>query len=154
MRAYPSLLFAGVLLLSAGTSCADALVPTEVRARVDHHLRRVEQLTAHFEAMLTASCPVFPNREGWDAYVETEANRLVLLIAHLEEAWIEAKRSPDDEIRRAAKAPKRQSEHARQLVEKLRYCAELNGATLAPGALWRRIEREVPQRQAEIALPR
>jgi hypothetical protein len=78
---------------------------------------------------------------------------MVLLIAHLEEAWIEAKHTGDDDVRRAAKAPRRRVDRARLLLDKLSGCAEGNGASLSPMALWRRVEREVPGRQAEIALP-
>jgi hypothetical protein len=77
----------------------------------------------------------------------------VLLVAHLEQAWIEAKRTPDDEIRRAAKAPRRRVDQMHQLVHKLTTCAEANGTSFAPHALWHRVERDVPRRQAEIALP-
>ncbi len=130
-----------------------ALPAAEVRARVDHHLRHVERLAGRFEALLAQACPRFPTPADWDAYVDAEADHLVLLLAHLEQAWLEAKRTGDDEIRRAAKAPRRQREQARALVDKLGACAERNGSTFSPLALWRRVEREVPRRQAEIALP-
>jgi hypothetical protein len=42
----------------------------------------------------------------------------------------------------------------RPLLEKLQACAEENGAELDAGTLWRRVEREVPRRRAEIALPK
>ena len=74
-------------------------------------------------------------------------------MAHLEQAWVEAKRTGDDDVRRTAKAPRRQSDQLRQLVDKLTTCAEANGASFSPATIWRRIEREVPRRQAEIALP-
>lgn len=133
---------------------AHATTPAAARARVEHHLRHVERLSTHFESVLTATCPRFASREAWDAYVEAESDRLVLLMAHLEQAWLEAKRTDDDDVRRAAKAPRRQSDQARQLVDKLSTCAELNGAAFSPLSVWRRVEREVPHRQAEIALPR
>ena len=57
------------------------------------------------------------------------------------------------DVRRTAKAPRRQSDQLRQLVDKLSTCAEANGASFSPATIWRRIEREVPRRQAEIALP-
>jgi hypothetical protein len=132
---------------------AHATTPAAARARVEHHLRHVEHLSTHFEGVLTATCPRFASRATWDAYVEAESDRLVLLMAHLEQAWLEAKRTDDDDVRRAAKAPRRQSDQARQLVDKLSTCAELNGAAFSPLSLWRRVEREVPHRQAEIALP-
>jgi hypothetical protein len=120
---------------------------------VEHHLRHIERLSGHFETLLTAQCPQFPDRAAWDTYVEAETDQLVLLMAHLEQAWIEAKRTDDDDVRRAAKAPRRQSDQARQLVDKLTACAELNGAAFSPLGVWRRVERDVPRRQTEIALP-
>jgi hypothetical protein len=44
-------------------------------------------------------------------------------------------------------------DRARALVDKLSGCAEDNGTRLSPASVWRRIEREVPARQVEIALP-
>ena len=44
-------------------------------------------------------------------------------------------------------------EAARSLLDKLSGCAEDNGAPLSSMTMWRRIEREVPPRQAQIALP-
>jgi hypothetical protein len=85
--------------------------------------------------------------------VEAETDQLVLLIAHLEQAWIEAKRTGDDDIRRAAKAPRRQGDQARALVDKLEGCAQRHGALFSALDVWRRVERDVPRRQAEIALP-
>jgi hypothetical protein len=78
---------------------------------------------------------------------------VVLLVAHVEQAWVEAKATGDDEVRRVAKAPRRRLERARSLLDKLTTCAERHGAPLDQLALWRRIEREVPHRQAQIALP-
>ena len=65
---------------------ADVLPAAAARVRVEHHLQYVERLSTHFESMLTGSCPRFPSREAWDAYVEAESDRLVLLLAHLEQA--------------------------------------------------------------------
>jgi hypothetical protein len=147
-----------VLILWAAFVAMPALAaetaPATARARVDHHLREIERLTGHFETLLAATCPRFASRAEWDAYAEAEADRLVLLVAHLEEAWVEAKRTGDDDIRRAAKAPKRQGDQGRALVDKLSACAEMNGASLSPLGVWRRVERDLPRRQAEIALPR
>jgi hypothetical protein len=131
----------------------DATQPEEARARVQHHLRQVERLSGHFETVLTASCPRFPNPAAWDAYVETEMEQVLLLVAHLEQAWAEAKRTDDDDVRRTAKAPRRQRDQARQLVDKLAACAEMNGAAFSPIVLWRRVERDLPQRRMEVALP-
>ena len=68
-------------------------------------------------------------------------------------AWVEAKATGDDDVRREAKAPRRRVDQARALLDKLQGCAEGNGAQVSQASLWRRIEREVPQRQTEIALP-
>lgn len=123
-------------------------------ARVAHHLREVEEIARHFEGVLAAGCPRFASATAWRAYLDAEVDRVVLLVAHLEQAWLEAKQSPDDEVRRTAKAPRKRLDQARTLVEKLQHCAGDNGASLGPSGLWRRIEREVPRKQAEITLPR
>ena len=79
---------------------------------------------------------------------------MTLLVAHVERAWIEAKRVGDDDVRRAAKAPRRRLEEARGAIEKLQTCAADNGASFSPLSVWNRIEREAPRRQEAIALPR
>src|SRR5437899_3022606 len=45
-------------------------------------------------------------------------------------------------------------DRARLLRAKLRACADGNGTSFVPGAVWGRIEREAERRQSEIALPR
>ena len=125
----------------------------EARARMEHHLREVTQLASHFETVLGHACPRFASTREWRAYLEGEIERIVLLMAHLEQAWIEAKHTDDDEVRRAAKAPRRRVDQARALLDKLQGCAEGNGTSFSQMSVWRRIEREVPRRQDEIALP-
>jgi hypothetical protein len=56
-------------------------------------------------------------------------------------------------VRRTAKAPRKRMDQARALLDKLQGCAEDNGAAFSSMSVWRRIEREVPQKQSEIALP-
>jgi hypothetical protein len=150
-------LAAVVLLLGALVAPGAAREPHRpaavARARMEHHLTHVHRLTEHFEGVLTRECPRFPTPGEWRAYLDGEIDRVVLLIAHLEEAWLEAKHTGDDDVRRAAKAPRRRVDRARALVDKLSGCAEGNGAPLSPASVWRRIEREIPQRQADIALP-
>ena len=145
------LLALGVLL--ATVVPASALSPDEARVRVEHHLRYVEQLVGHFETMVSMSCPRFPTADAWDIYIDREADQLVLLMAHLEQAWVEAKRTGDDDVRRTAKAPRRKAEQLNELMDKLQGCAQINGASFSPADVWRRVERAVPSRQAEIALP-
>ena len=145
------LLALGVLL--ATVVPASALSPDEARVRVEHHLRYVVQLVDHFETMVVMTCPRFPTADAWDVYVAREADQLVLLMAHLEQAWVEAKRTGDDDVRRTAKAPRRKAEQMTQLMDKLQACAQMNGAAFSPVDVWRRVERAVPVRQTEIALP-
>jgi hypothetical protein len=123
-------------------------------ARVAHHLREVEEIARYFEGVLAAGCPRFASATAWRTYLDGEVDRVVLLVAHLEQAWLEAKQSPDDEVRRTAKAPRKRLDQTRAFVEKLQHCAGDNGSSLGPSGLWRRIEREVPRKQAEITLPR
>jgi hypothetical protein len=139
--------------VAAPVPAYDAKPPEHVRPRVDHHLRQVEDLAQHFESVLTTACPRFATGAEWDRYLDGEVERVVLLMAHVEQAWVEAKTTGDDDVRRVAKAPRRRVEQARVLLDKLSNCASDNGAPLNQLALWRRIEREVPRRQAEIALP-
>jgi hypothetical protein len=150
-------LLAGVVLLGALTIPALAREPhrpvEEARARSEHHLREVHLLADHFEDVLARECPRFATAAEWRMYLDGEIDRVVLLMAHLEQAWIEAKHTGDDDVRRAAKAPRRRVERARTLLDKLSGCAEGNGEPLSPGAVRRRIEREVPLRQSDIALP-
>jgi len=149
-----ALLAALLTLVVAGpASAAGAKSPEEVRPRVEHHLRHVEDLAQHFDSVLTAACPRFATPGEWDRYLDGEVERVVLLMAHVEQAWVEAKTTGDDEVRRVAKTPRRRVEQARVLLDKLSVCATDNGTSLNQLALWRRIEREVPQRQAEVALP-
>ena len=124
-----------------------------VRARMEHHLLEVTRLADHFERVLGRDCPRFATAQEWREYLDGEIDRIVLLIAHLEQAWIEAKHTGDDEVRRTAKAPRQRVDRAHALLDKLSGCAEDNGAALSTAAVRRRIEREVPERQSQIALP-
>jgi hypothetical protein len=143
------------LVLVAGPAlAADREPASEIRPRVDHHLREAAVLTRHFEALVAADCPRFASSVEWNVYLDREVDRMLLLAAHVEQAWVEAKRTGDKDVRRAAKAPGRRLEEAVQLVDKLTVCAEENGTTFSPGPIYRRLERDLPQRQADIALPR
>jgi hypothetical protein len=149
-----SLLVALLTLAVAGPAAAAGVKSAdEVRPRVDHHLRHAATLAEHFESVLNTDCPRFTSTAEWDRYLDTEVQRVVLLMAHVEQAWVEAKTTGDDGVRRVAKAPRKRLEQARALLGKFSGCADANGAALNQLGLWRRIEREVPQRQAEIALP-
>jgi len=127
--------------------------PEEARARVEHHLREMEPIIAHFQTVLDSECPRFASPAEWTKYFDGEVDRVVLLRAHLEQAWIEATRTGDDDVRRTAKAPRKRVNDALALLDKLKTCASDNGTSFSQMTVWRRIEREVPQRQVEIALP-
>ena len=141
------------LMLAGPASAWSVKSPDEVLPRVDHHLRHVETLAQHFQSVMTTDCPRFGSANEWHRYLDGEVERVVLLIAHVEQAWVEAKTTGDDSVRRAAKAPRKRVEQARALLGKLSDCADANGSSLDHFGLWRRIERAVPQRQTEIALP-
>jgi hypothetical protein len=146
-----------VLLLSLTGAPALAREPhrtaEEARTRMEHHLNEVNQLATHFEGVLKTGCPRFDSSAEWKSYLDSEVERVVTLMAHLEQAWVEAKATGDDEVRRTAKAPRKRVDQARALLDKLQGCAQDNGAQISQADLLRRIEREVPRRQAEIALP-
>lgn len=149
-----AVLLVGMMTTAMDLSAREPQRPVdEARARMQHHLTEVNLLTDHFESVLRGECPHFGSAGEWRSYLDGEVERVVLLLAHLEQAWIEAKSTDDDDVRRAAKAPRRRADRARVLLGKLSGCASSNGASISQGELWRRIEREVPQRQAEIALP-
>jgi hypothetical protein len=144
----------GLVLIGLLTTSAAAEAPADVRARVDYHVRQATELAEHFDDVIKSDCPRFGNSGEWQAYVDDEISRMVLMAAHVEQAWVEAKTTGDDEVRQAAKVPRKRLSGARPLLSKLQSCAEDNGATLSVASVWQRIDREVPRRQAEIALPR
>lgn len=142
-----------VLLIAAAAAQAAGTRPREeVWPRVEHHLQEIERLAEHFHAVMDAECPRYSTPDEWRAYVDGEIEDFVTLVAHVEQAWVEAKTTGDDDVRRAAKAPRRRIGEARPLIDKLQGCAP-DGTKIDAGAVWERIEEEVPGRQAEIALP-
>ena len=145
-----------LLLLAALVAPAwarDQRPPEEARARMEHHLKEVTRLAQHFDDVMNAECPRFPSPREWTTYLDGEIDLVVLLVAHLEQAWYEATRTGDDDVRRTAKAPRKRLDQARALLDKLQGCAEGNGVAFSSMSVRRRIERELPQKQAEIALP-
>jgi hypothetical protein len=143
-----------VLACALRVGLAEAEPAEEARVRVDHHLRQVDEIVQHFQEVLGRDCPRFASREEWRLYFDGEVEQVTLLVAHVEQAWVEAKRTGDDDVRRAAKAPRKRVEEGRAVLDKLQTCAADNGASFSPLSVWNRIEREVPRRQAAIALPR
>lgn len=142
-----------LVAVAAGPAPGGRRAPEQAQARVDHHLRRAEPLVDHFRALLASGCPRLATRAQWDAYLDAEVDRVVLLLAHLGEAWTEARQTGDDDVRRSAKAPRKQFQRdAPELLRQLQACAAAHGTTV-PMTLRARVEAEVPQRRAEIALP-
>jgi len=152
MCRFAGLIVAQVIGFAAVVSAGDRTAE-EARPRVEHHLLEADQLVRHFENVIADACPRIDSAAERRAYIDGEVDRVVLLVAHLEEAWSEAKRTSDKNVRRAAKAPRAQVGQAQTLVTKLQTCLADGGASLEPRAVWRRVEQEVPRRRAEIALP-
>jgi len=147
-------LVAGLTLAAPLSATANRESAADIQPRVDHHVQQASVQIQHFEGFVAGDCPRFGSVAEWNAYAEGEINRILLLVAHVEQAWAEAKRTGDDDVRRSAKVPRRRMDEAPQILTKLSACAETNGVTLEPGSVYRRIERELPRRQAEVALPR
>jgi len=126
------MLFVATLVLGGGPAWADWLPAAEIQPRVDYHIREVGVLVEHFETFVAGECPRFSTPAAWEAYAEVEIDRMLLLAAHAEQAWVEAKRTGDDDVRRAAKAPRRRLDEAPKILNKLSACAEDNGVTLSP----------------------
>ncbi len=153
MNALGRFAVSAVLVTLAWSTAIAASVPTEPRARVAHHVREVNVLQRHFEGVMRDTCPRFASTADWKRHLDGEVDRVVLLLAHLEQAWLRGKRTGGDDRPRPPKAPRQQLAGARALLDKLSDCADDHGASVSAFSLWRRIEREVPKRQAEIALP-
>jgi hypothetical protein len=141
------------LTMFALTAWAGHRSAEEARPRVEHHLRQVDLLSQHFADLLKKDCRRFDRPDEWRTFLDGELDSATLLMAHLEQAWVEAKHTGDKDVRRAAKAPRAQVDRAQRLVTKLQACAGDNGTSFDAAAAWRRVERDVPRRQAEIALP-
>jgi hypothetical protein len=151
--------FAALCALAAGLLGAPGVFgagqkpAAQVLPRVQYHLQQIDTLTQHFDGVLRSPCPHFASADDWNSYFNGEVDRVVLLVAHVEQAWVEAKQTGDDDVRRAAKAPRKRLDEARGLLDKLQECAGDNGASFSQMGVWRKIEREVPRRQAEITQP-
>ncbi|MBI3636583.1 MAG: hypothetical protein HY216_10310 [Candidatus Rokubacteria bacterium] len=153
IAACASIVSAGVSSAAEEAAMGTKLSGSEIRPRVDYHVRQAEELGSHFDRVILQDCPRFVSSEDWDTWIDGETDQLVSLVAHLEQAWEEAKRTGDDDVRRVAKAPRRRLGEARWLLEKLTTCADHNNALLQPSDIIDRVQRDVPRRQVEIALP-
>ena len=156
MRPLPRVLVATAVAAALGVPAAfgaGTKPAAEVLPRVQYHLRHIDELTQHFEDVVRAPCQQFATADEWKSYFDGEVDRVVLLVAHVEQAWREALQTGDDDVRRAAKAPRRRLDEARTLLDKLQKCAGDNGTSFSQMGVWRKIEREVPHRQAQITQP-
>src|SRR5436190_24014990 len=133
----PALVVLLLALLAVPAWARDERTPEEARTRMEHHLKEVNRLAQHFDGVMGTDCPRFASRREWSAYLDGEIDQVVLLVAHLEQAWYEATRTGDDDVRRTAKAPRRRLEQARSLLDKLQGCAQSNGASFSPASVWR-----------------
>lgn len=155
MTRRPGLIVALALLVgvAAVAHAAPDLTPEQALPRVQHHVREAEILGRHFHSLLDADCKRFPSAGEWRTYFNSEVDQVVLMVAHVEQAWVEAKRTGDDEVRRTAKTARKRIDEARTLFDKMQTCASENGASFGPMQVWKKVEREVPRRQVEITLP-
>jgi hypothetical protein len=147
---------AAAIILAAAPAAAHAapdLTADQALPRVEHHVKEAEQISRHFQTVMQSECQHFATPAQWRGYFDAELDRMVLMMAHIEQAWVEAKRTGDDDVRRTAKAPRKRIDDARALMDKMQGCASDNGTSFATMQVWRKIERDVPRRQAEIALP-
>jgi hypothetical protein len=151
---YAIVLLVALGLVAPATARANREAAADIQPRVDHHVKEVNAQIRHFEAFVAGECPHFDSVQEWTTYADGEIERMLLMVAHAEQAWVEAKRTGDDTVRQSAKAPRRRLDDAPQILNKLVSCAEDNGVTLSAGSVYRRIERDLPRRQSEIALPR
>src|SRR5437762_10918940 len=60
--------------LFATSGAAEA--PTDVRARVDYHVRHATELAEHFDDVIKRDCPRFSTSSEWQAYVDDEVGRM------------------------------------------------------------------------------
>src|SRR5439155_13468997 len=121
MRFFSGWVAVQVLGLAALVSAGDRTA-SEARPRVEHHLIEAKQIVRHFEGVIAEDCPRFDSAAARRAYIDSEVERVVLLVAHLEEAWSEAKRTSDKDVRRAAKSARDKVSRYQILVTNLQTC--------------------------------
>src|SRR5207245_9453686 len=121
-----------------------------VRPRVGSQRREVEGLAQDLGSGMGQPGADFASPDRWQADFDGEVERVVLLWAHVEDAWVEAKETGDDDVRRAAKAPRKRLDEARALLDKLHACAADNGVAFSQGTVWRKIERRSEEHTSEL----
>src|SRR5437899_5096390 len=75
--------------LFATSGAAEA--PTDVRTRVDYHVRHATELAEHFDDVINRDCPRFSNSGDCQAYDDDAVGRMLLVGAHVDQVWVEAK---------------------------------------------------------------
>ena len=144
-----------VAMLAVGVAVpahANREAAADIQPRVDHHIREAGVLVQHFETFVTGACRLFATADEWNTYAESEIDRMLLMVAHVQQAWVEAKRTGDDDVRRrAAKRPRRRMDDAPQILTKLAAWPRTTARRSRRSRWYRRIERDLPRRQSEIA---
>jgi hypothetical protein len=146
----------GLVLVLHGAGAAPGRLPADraaAEARVAFHLARAEALHRALAPAVYGPCPRLPGRAAWDAHLAALVDEGVTFAAHLAEAWREAKRADDAELRLRVKATKRRllTGDPVALVTKLSRCAWNHGSVLDVMAVWRRAADEVPGRRRQVA---
>jgi hypothetical protein len=146
----------GLVLVFHGAGADPDRPPADRAAaegRTVFHLARAEALHRALAPAVHGPCPRLPGRAAWDAHLAALVDEGVTLAAHLAEAWREAKRADDAELRARVKATKRRllTGDPVALVTKLTRCAWHHGSVLDVVAVWRHAAAEVPERRRQVA---
>src|SRR5262249_61550643 len=88
--------------LFATSGAAEA--PTDVRARVDYHVRQATELAEHFDDVIKNDCPRFGSSGEWQADVDDEVSRMGLMAGHGEQGGVGGKTTGDARGGQAAEA--------------------------------------------------
>jgi hypothetical protein len=142
--------------LAAGVPAAagpDRAGAARVEARVGFHLERAEVLREALAAVAYGPCRRLASPAAWDAYLASLVDEGMTLVAHLDEATREAKRSGDAALRARVAATKRRfiPPDPAGVVARLARCARQNGAVLDTRAHWERVTAEIPGRRLAVA---
>lgn len=145
-----------------GPAAPEGSAARRAEARLAFHLARAEALREALAPDVYGPCRRFESPAAWNRYLAGLVDQGITFVAHLEEAWREAKRADDPALRARVKAARRRMlvGDPVRLVRKLVSCAARNGSPLDLWTLWTRAAAEEPRRrgevarQADLALPR
>src|SRR3989442_12947431 len=97
-------LISSLALIGLFATSVAAEAPTDGRARVDYHVAQAIEIAEHFDGVIKSDCPRFGNSGEWQAYVDDEVSRMVLMADHVAQAREESKLSGVEEGPRDAQA--------------------------------------------------